>query len=50
MNPCVLLVRGFNNPLTKVKMIYNLFSNFGNIWKILLVKKKGNALIQYENI
>ncbi len=31
-------------------MLYNLFSNFGNIINILYNLKSGSALIQYENI
>ena len=31
-------------------MIYNLFSNFGNIINIIYNLKSGSALIQYENI
>ena len=31
-------------------MIYNLFSNFGNIIKIFYKKGSNKALIEYENI
>lgn len=31
-------------------MIYNLFSNFGNILKIMFLKKKSVALIDFETI
>ena len=31
-------------------MIYNILSNFGNIAKIIFVKYKGSALVEYENV
>lgn len=31
-------------------MIYNLFSNFGDILKIIFIRKKKTALIEYETI
>lgn len=30
-------------------MIYNLFSNFGNVTKILFIRNKAAALIEFEN-
>ena len=30
-------------------MVYNIFSNFGNIQKIIFIKFKGAALVEYEN-
>ena len=30
-------------------MIYNVFSNFGNIVSIVFVKEKAAALLEYEN-
>ncbi len=30
-------------------MVYNIFSNFGNLLKIIFIKIKGVALVEYEN-
>ena len=30
-------------------MIWNLFSNFGNVTKIIFIKIKNSGLIEYEN-
>jgi hypothetical protein len=46
----VLYVRGLENKELKITMIYNLFSNFGNIVKIIFIKNKSSALIEYENV
>lgn len=46
----VLYVRGLDNPFIKVEMIYNLFSNFGNITQIMFLKSKNCALVEYENV
>ena len=45
----VLYVRSLDNPFINVEMIYNLFSNFGNITQILFLKSKECALVEYEN-
>ena len=42
-------MRSLDNPFINVEMIYNLFSNFGNITQILFLKSKECALIEYEN-
>lgn len=31
-------------------MLYNLFSNFGNIFKIVYKRNSNKALIEFENI
>lgn len=46
----VLHVNGLEHKDIKVHMIYNIFSNFGNITKIILMKNKASALIEFENI
>ena len=33
-----------------MEYIYNLFSNFGDITKMILIKKKNTCLIEYESI
>ena len=30
-------------------MLYNIFSNFGNILKIIFIRSKAAALIEFEN-
>lgn len=46
----MIYVRGLENEFINIKIIYNLFSNFGNIMKIIFLKKKSVALIDYESI
>lgn len=46
----IIFVKGFDVDMTNVLMIYNIFSNFGNIIKISFVRAKGVALIEYENV
>lgn len=46
----VVYVRGLENDFINIKIIYNLFSNFGNILKIIFLKKKSVALIDYESV
>ena len=46
----MLLVKFINQKYVSTKMLYNLFSNFGNIMKILYDVKNGSAMIEYENI
>ena len=45
----IIYVKGLVHRDFKVNMVYNMFSNFGNIQKIIFVKSKGAALIEYEN-
>jgi RNA recognition motif-containing protein len=44
----VLYVKGFPQLQTSPTNIYNLFSNFGNITKILYFKDSGSALVEFE--
>ena len=46
----VIYVRGLDHEFITIKIIYNLFSNFGNILKIIFLKKKSVALIDYESV
>lgn len=46
----VLYVKGFSNKALNVHHIYNLFSNFGEIRKIILIRVKEIGLIEFENI
>jgi RNA recognition motif-containing protein len=46
----VLFVRHLDNPDLKITMIYNLFSNYGNIAKILFMKQKRQALVEFETV
>ena len=45
----VLYIKGLFHPTINVKVVYNLFSIFGNIVKILLIRGKSNALVQYQD-
>jgi RNA recognition motif-containing protein len=45
----VIFVRGLNHDAITIKMINNVFSNFGNIKKIIFTKNKGQALIEFQN-
>lgn len=45
----IIYVKGLNHRDMKVALVYNMFSNFGNIQKIIFIKKAGAALIEYEN-
>lgn len=40
---------GITNESISVHVINNLFSNYGNITKIVLIKNKGAALIEFES-
>eukprot|EP01017_Pseudomicrothorax_dubius_P045956 TRINITY_DN8031_c0_g1_i1.p1 TRINITY_DN8031_c0_g1~~TRINITY_DN8031_c0_g1_i1.p1 ORF type:complete len:618 (-),score=92.15 TRINITY_DN8031_c0_g1_i1:126-1979(-) len=46
----VIYVKGFDSEIVNVTMIYNVFSNFGNIMKIMYMRLKGIALIEYETV
>jgi RNA recognition motif-containing protein len=46
----VLHVNGLENKDIKVQMLYNIFSNFGNIAKIIFMRNKASALIEFESI
>lgn len=43
-------MRGLESEYVSLKVIYNLFSNFGNILKIIFLKKKSVALVDYETV
>lgn len=45
----VLYVRGLEHPDFKIHMLYNIFSNFGNIRSIIYTRSKGSALLEFEN-
>jgi len=46
----VLHVNGLEHKEIRVQMLYNIFSNFGNILKIIFMKSKASALIEFENV
>ena len=46
----VIYVRGINANKVNPNILLNLFSNFGSIIKILILKLKSVALIEYESI
>jgi len=45
----VLYIRGLENKEVKIQMLYNIFSNFGNILKIIFIRSKAAALIEFES-
>jgi hypothetical protein len=46
----VLFVKGLEDSKLKVQVLYNLFSNFGNITKIIFMRNKSGALIEFQSI
>lgn len=46
----VIYCRGLEDEKITLEIIYNLFSNFGDILKIIFIRKKKTALIEYETI
>ena len=46
----MLYCRGLEDEKITMEIIYNLFSNFGDILKIIYIRKKKTALIEYETI
>lgn len=46
----VLYVKGLEDENIKVQMLYNIFSNFGNIKKIIFIRRQAAALIEYESV
>jgi RNA recognition motif-containing protein len=46
----VLFIKGLDEPGITGSMIYNVFSNFGNISKIIFMRNKGGALIEFHSV
>lgn len=46
----MLYVKGLEHKDIKVRMLYNIFSNFGNIKKIIFIRRQAAALIEYETV
>ena len=46
----MLYVKGLEDESIKVQMLYNIFSNFGNIKKIIFIRRQAAALIEYETV
>lgn len=46
----VLYVKGLNNKQISVRYVYNLFSNFGDIKRIIMLRMKEVALIEFETL
>lgn len=49
-NSRVLYVKGLGSKLISVKHVYNLFSNFGDIKRIILLRAKEVALVEFETL
>ena len=45
----MLYIQGLEYKDIKINMLYNIFSNFGNILKIIFIRSKAAALIEFEN-
>lgn len=45
----VLYVKGLEHDEIRVQMLYNIFSNFGNLLKIIFIRPKAAALLEFEN-
>ena len=48
-NSKVVVISNLKSPKLSTTQIYNLFSNFGNISKIIFTKSTASCLIEYEN-
>jgi len=46
----VLHVLGIENKEVNAKMLFNIFSNFGNIVKLIFIKTRAVALVEFDNI
>lgn len=46
----VIYIRDLDLDIIDGRILFNLFSNYGNILQIQIFQKKSSALIQYENI
>eukprot|EP00828_Plagiopyla_frontata_P046697 TRINITY_DN8390_c0_g1_i1.p2 TRINITY_DN8390_c0_g1~~TRINITY_DN8390_c0_g1_i1.p2 ORF type:complete len:220 (-),score=15.56 TRINITY_DN8390_c0_g1_i1:100-759(-) len=45
----VLYIRGLDHPSLSLQALYNVFSNFGMVIRMLFFRQKGAMLIQYSN-
>eukprot|EP00825_Cyclidium_porcatum_P051470 TRINITY_DN9477_c0_g1_i5.p1 TRINITY_DN9477_c0_g1~~TRINITY_DN9477_c0_g1_i5.p1 ORF type:complete len:324 (-),score=56.11 TRINITY_DN9477_c0_g1_i5:92-1063(-) len=45
----VIYIRGLEDPYLNVNQLYNIFSNFGNINKIIFLRNKKSCLIEYQS-
>lgn len=45
----VVFVRWFDPKTVNMDMMYNIFSTFGNIERMIFFKKKSNLLLQYQH-
>lgn len=45
----VIYIRGLEDPYLNVTQLYNIFSNFGNICKIIFLRNKKSCLIEFES-
>jgi len=43
-------VKGLEHKDIRVTMLYNIFSNFGNILKIIFIRSRAAALLEFENV
>jgi RNA recognition motif-containing protein len=46
----VLYLRGILNEEINFQILYNIFSNYGNICKMLMIRVKNTALIEFEDV
>jgi hypothetical protein len=46
----VIYARWFDKKVVTLKMLYNIFSTYGNIDKMIYLKERSSALIQYQTL
>lgn len=46
----VIYARWFDKKVVTLKMLYNIFSTYGNIDKMIYLKDRSSALIQYQTL
>jgi hypothetical protein len=46
----VIYARWFDKKNVTLKMLYNIFSTYGNIEKMILLKERSSVLVQYESL
>lgn len=46
----VVYIRGLENYNVKIDWLMNLLLNFGNVLKLILIRDKKSALVEFENV
>lgn len=45
----VMYIRGLENKEVKIEWLMNLLLNFGNVVKLVFIRDKKSALVEFEN-